>query len=64
MKPAATILFYCLLLAGVVAAEPLAVSKTQDVTGRDWPRTFVTCDLAKSAAPFNALGKPPFDHPP
>lgn len=50
---------FCLLVAGVclagpAAAEPLAVFEARDHFGRDWPRTLVTYDLAKSAKPFKA----------
>lgn len=55
MKQAFAILAYCLVLAGpAAAAEPLAVFETHEITGRDWPRTLVTYDLAKSAKPFKA----------
>jgi len=52
MSCAATILACFLLLAGPAAAEPLAVFEAHEITGRDWPRTLVTYDLAKSAKPF------------
>jgi len=44
----------CVCLAGPAAAEPLAVFETRDHVGRDWPRTLVTYDLARSAKPFKA----------